>query len=125
MDQDRYVLIVEDDEVISGLLRELLESERCQVQCAQNGAEALALLRSQRRFPGLILLDLMMPVMDGFEFMNEKQKDIALSKIPVIVMSADSQLKDKLSTAMIQGYFKKPVKIDVLMEAVDRHYQNL
>lgn len=123
MESNKRILLVEDDEVILSLLKELLERKNYAVACATNGQEALAYLRSAAALPAVILLDLMMPVMDGFEFMKEQSADEYLKQIPVIAMSADSQIKERLRNTTAREYFKKPVKIEHVLKTI-AHYIN-
>ena len=81
------VLLVEDDAAIAGSLGEALREEGLEVATAQNGREALQVLRGGLR-PSVILLDLMMPVMDGWDFRHEQLRDPALRDIPVVVVTA-------------------------------------
>ena len=86
------ILIVDDDDDFRATLREVLEDEGCTVREAAEGRTALALLRGNP-LPHLILLDLMMPVMNGWDFHAELQKDPALAVIPVAVFSAVSRMR--------------------------------
>ena len=113
------VLVVEDDFAIGEALRELLENEGYGVTWASNGLEALAYLRT--RTPGLILLDLMMPVMDGWEFRTAQRGDPALARVPVIVLSADHGLERKISDLSVQAWLPKPFALDALLAAVSQH----
>jgi CheY-like chemotaxis protein len=114
------VMVVEDDFAIRETLRELLEDEGYHVTQASNGAEALARLRSSHA-PKLILLDLMMPVMDGWEFRHAIEGDPRLSEIPVIVISADHGLEQKVGAMHVQGYLAKPFELDQLLQTVERY----
>jgi CheY-like chemotaxis protein len=89
------ILIVEDESRIRAVLTEILEDEGYPVASARNGLEALTYLRQQADRPHLILLDLGMPVMTGWEFRAEQQRDPTLAGIPVIVMSALPDLDQK------------------------------
>ncbi|MCA9520471.1 MAG: response regulator, partial [Myxococcales bacterium] len=80
------VLVVEDEENLRRITCRMLEQEGCRLLQAANGVEALERIREER--PNLILLDLMMPEMDGFEFLRELRKDPASRQIPVIVVTA-------------------------------------
>ncbi|HWX35745.1 MAG TPA: response regulator, partial [Steroidobacteraceae bacterium] len=82
------ILVVEDERGQREALAEVLSRLGYEVQCAANGSEALELMRHSESLPGLILLDLMMPVMDGWEFRAQQRKDRALADVPVVVLSA-------------------------------------
>ncbi len=110
------ILIVEDDEPIRESLVELLESEGFSTIVASNGQKALDLLFQVQDLPHLILLDLMMPVKNGFEFCLEKSQTDRIAKIPVIVMSADGNAIERKNCICVRTYLKKPVDIDHLIE---------
>src|SRR5512132_4356371 len=93
---EKRILIVEDDVDVRDALMQVLEFEGYRVTGASNGEEALAALRAGGR-PSLILLDLMMPVMNGSQFRAAQLADRALAAIPVIVLSADAGLEEKAS----------------------------
>jgi CheY-like chemotaxis protein len=102
------VLVIEDDDDLREALSELLWEEGYTVSQAANGQEALLALRSGGTRPRLILVDLMMPVMDGWEFCAEQMKDPELSAIPVGVISAlgpSVKLPYRINDA---GRFHKP-----------------
>ena len=115
----RELLLVEDDRAIRDTLRELLEDEGYRVQWAGNGRDALAQLRAGLP-PRLILLDLMMPVMNGWEFREAQRSDPALARIPVIVLSADDPLAEKVSGMDVAGWLSKPFQLSVLLDAILR-----
>jgi CheY-like chemotaxis protein len=114
-------LIVEDDLDIREALSQILEDEGYAVVCASNGMEALTLLRADKTQPNLILLDLMMPVMNGWQFRTEQKADAHLAKIPVVVISADGNVSDKASTIDAAGYLRKPIHIEKLLDELQRH----
>lgn len=116
---DKRILLVEDDVDILEALQELLESEGYTVLCATNGLEALQVLRTQS-LPTLILLDLMMPVMDGYQFCHAKKEDPRLAQIPVVVMSADGQVEKKIAQIGIPDFLKKPVELEAVLANVRR-----
>lgn len=116
----RTVLIVEDDNDIREALTQILEYEGYAVNTVANGQEALDFLRKSEP-PGLILLDLMMPVMDGWQFRAEQQKDAVLSQIPVVIVSADGRVYQKANAIGAAGYLKKPVELETLLDIVARH----
>ena len=114
------VLVIEDDPDIREAILELLADEGIVAQAAEHGAAALALLR-EGRVPKVILLDLMMPVMDGFTFRREQEKDSAWARIPVVVMSADGHVDEKKARAGAVAYLRKPVDIHELLRVVRSH----
>ncbi|WP_438027678.1 response regulator [Sorangium sp. So ce233] len=113
------ILVVEDDLDIRSILSQLLVFEGYDVEEAADGAEALALLRRDQP-PALILLDLMMPVMDGWQLRAELQRDPALASIPVVIVSADVRAEQEASRLRVEGLLKKPLQIEPLLELVHR-----
>ncbi len=89
-------------------MAELLGLEGFQVSCASNGREGLELLESSPELPGLILLDLMMPEMDGYEFREAQLRDPRLAGIPVLIMTAGSDIELKAQSLGVHGYLQKP-----------------
>lgn len=114
------ILIVEDDAAIRETLAEVLAGEGFAVSCASNGAEALDRLALETA-PNVILLDLMMPVMDGWAFRDVQRLDPRLSGIPVLVLSAshgdDRAAIDALGAA---AFLAKPYDLDDLIDTVHR-----
>jgi CheY-like chemotaxis protein len=112
------ILVVEDDSAIRQSLAELLEDEGFEVSCAANGAEALSTLACGAA-PSLILLDLTMPVMDGWTFRNAQRSDPSLAQIPTVVLSA-SHGGDVASLARLEpaAFFAKPFDLDQLIDTV-------
>ncbi len=115
------VLIVEDDRSIRNALQDLLESEGYTVLSATNGQKALSLLRSTADLPGIILLNLMMPVMDGFQFRAEQERDARLGGIPVIIMSADRHIESKKIKIGARAFLKKHLEIDEVVKKIERY----
>jgi two-component system, chemotaxis family, chemotaxis protein CheY len=120
MTHDRHpVLVVEDEPDIRDLMVAVLESEGYAVRAAAHGAEALAQLQVGVP-PCVILLDLMMPVMDGWTFCREKQKHPAFAGIPVVVVSAVSKQDPRNPCAGAVVHLPKPIEIGALLAAVER-----
>jgi len=118
----KRVLIIEDDVDIREALIGILRDEGYLTDGVGNGLEALDHLRAPRRTPPcLILLDLMMPVMNGWQFRAEQQQDAGIAKIPVIVISADSSVKQKSEALGSAGFLKKPIELDALLEVVAKY----
>jgi CheY-like chemotaxis protein len=115
-----HVLIVDDDLDIRSTLREALEFEGHTVRAVANGREALEDLRGQNAVC-VILLDLMMPVMNGWEFREEQLKDPRIAKVPVLVISADGNAEVKAASLTANGYLKKPIRVKDLFDAVARY----
>jgi CheY-like chemotaxis protein len=114
------ILIVDDDRDILATMRLVLECAGYHVSTANNGAEALAQLRSEPA-PCVIFLDLMMPVMDGWEFRAEQLQDRRLAAIPVIIMTGASKSVARASSAEAAGLLEKPVALDALLSTAG-HY---
>jgi CheY-like chemotaxis protein len=114
------ILLVEDDPDSRACMRSLLELEGYVVHTAADGAEALKRLRSGLE-PGLIVLDLMMPGMDGFQFRKEQLRDPKLSAIPVVIYSGHHD--DKANAALLEptAYIRKPFDFDSFLDLVSAH----
>lgn len=111
------VLIVEDDELTRSAWESALQAEGFSTAGAANGREALNyLLRNGP--PRLILLDLMMPVMSGWEFRHEQLRDPALARIPVVVCSAVGDLPQEVSLLGAAGCLQKPLDSRQLVNVV-------
>ncbi|NUQ77473.1 MAG: response regulator [Polyangiaceae bacterium] len=113
------ILIVEDDPDVSEAVETVLTDEGYSTRTAKNGEEALAILRGGF-IPGLILLDVMMPVMDAFGFRAEQLKDPTLAAIPTVIMSAAHKLGDMARELGVRAYLAKPVALEALLDVVDR-----
>jgi CheY-like chemotaxis protein len=109
------ILVVDDDDDVREVLCDVLQATGLPAIGARNGREALAFLR-QVPIPDvcLVLLDLMMPVMSGHEFLAEKQADPRLSAIPVVVMSA----RWDEAASVTLPFLRKPVDLDVLLSVI-------
>jgi CheY-like chemotaxis protein len=101
-------------------MRSLLEIEGYVVHTAADGAEALKLLRSGFE-PGLIVLDLMMPGMDGFQFRKEQLRDPKLSAIPVVIYSGHHDVKANAALLEPTAYVQKPIDFDRFLSLVSAH----
>ncbi len=111
------ILIVDDDPDIRDALEELLEDRGFSVLGASNGAEALNLLRTLHVPPSIILLDVMMPVMDGYGFLEERRRDPSLSRIPVAIITA-GQGVDLARLGGTMPVLYKPISVPELMIAL-------
>lgn len=115
--QSSSLLVVEDDENIRDAMRLFLEVEGYHVFTAADGSQALELL-AREPAPRLILLDLMMPVMDGYEFLRARKAAPALAAIPVVVVSAFS---GDLPGMDVKGFVGKPIDFEQLRVFLDRY----
>jgi CheY-like chemotaxis protein len=115
-----HILVVEDDRDIRESVTEILEEQGYGVSVAGDGAQALHILAAEPRKPDLILLDLMMPNMNGFQFREEQLKSEAHSKIPVAVLTADGGAREKAAKLKVDAFVKKPLGIRPLLELVER-----
>ncbi len=115
----KKIFLIEDSPEIQLLLERLLKEEGYFITTARNGKEAMAILNSDETLPDLILLDLMMPVMDGYEFRKVQMKTEGIREIPTVVMTADRDIDTKSKSLQAQGFLKKPfVDIDVILDTV-------
>ena len=115
----KRILVVDDDPDIRETLAELLQEEGYAVSSAAHGGEALSALRTDPR-PDLILLDLMMPIMDGWQFRAEQKKDPELASIPVVIISATGR-DEFVSSLGAAQFLKKPINLEQLLAAVEQH----
>ena len=115
---DKVVMIVEDDPDVRESIVEVLEDNEYCVLGAANGKDALEKLRAGKK-PCVILLDMMMPIMDGWEFRALQVKDPELNEIPILVLTAHANIEEATSGMHAAGTLRKPVKLDSLLAAVD------
>jgi two-component system, chemotaxis family, chemotaxis protein CheY len=120
----RKVLVVEDNEDIRDAVAVSLEDAGYDVSVAANGVIAIDALRESNDLPGLILLDLMMPVMDGEQFLQEMRSDPRLSALPVVVITADGSAIKKATALGTHGGLRKPVPLNELLSTVSKYCQH-
>ena len=113
------VLIVEDDPDLLDMMEIVLDSAEFPVRKALNGKEALEATRQQ--MPGLILLDMKMPVMDGWEFAQRFKQEFD-NAAPIVVVTAAADAKIRAEEIGAQGFLAKPFEIDDLIRCVGKHY---
>jgi CheY-like chemotaxis protein len=117
----RRILIVEDAEDLCYAMAELLRQEGYAVSCAHSGREALAHLETAEQLPQLVLLDLMMPDMDGSEFRARQRADPRFSWIPIVLMTAAGDVQATATKLAACACLKKPFKdIATILQVVDR-----
>ncbi len=117
-EQYNSVLIVDDDSAVRMALKELFETEGYTVVLAANGRAALNRLREGFR-PGVVLLDLMMPVMDGWDFRTQQQQDPALKDIPVFILTAAGFSSETIRAQFGEiPFVSKPPPHELLLQLV-------
>jgi CheY-like chemotaxis protein len=117
----RRVLVVEDEDMIRESLVEFLEESGYEAIGAIHGGDALDKLKSLTPLPCVILLDLMMPVVDGAAFRERQLGDPALSSIPVIVLSAYRGVARRAAELNVEDHLDKPLKLSALLRLVQKH----
>jgi two-component system, chemotaxis family, chemotaxis protein CheY len=112
----KTVLLVEDDVEIRDILQDLLEAEGYDVIPASHGRQALEFLQASRetKLPNLVVLDLMMPLVDGSEVLRAMKQDAALADIPVVVLSAVARERPAGAAA----FLRKPVPLQKLFDTI-------
>lgn len=117
----KWILIVEDQEVNREMLGDILEEADYKILYAENGQEALEIIEEKRGILSAILLDLMMPVMDGFEVLRRLRESEDLSKIPVIVLTSEKQAELDALTLGAADFITKPYELhEVILARVSR-----
>ena len=117
MEEPRPILVVEDDELILNAVESTLAGEGYRVMTAPDGAAALDLV--ERQAPALILLDMMMPIMDGWAFARAYRKQ-AGSRAPIVVMTAAADAARRAADVDADAYLAKPFNLDELISLVGR-----
>ena len=121
MSDSDHILLVEDDFAIRETVADLLTGEGFEVTCAANGREALRQLGEAASQPGVILLDLMMPVMDGWQFRAAQRSDPRYATIPVVVVSADAGAEVAAAGLAPDAFLAKPFELERLLAVVGRY----
>ena len=116
--KEHAILVVDDNDDIRDTVREMLSEEGYSVITAANGQEALNILRAGRQRVCLILLDLMMPVLDGWRFREIQQADASIASIPVVVVTASGRAENLTGQVALM---KKPISVDDLLAAVSAY----
>jgi two-component system OmpR family response regulator len=122
MQPQKHILVVDDDDAIQAILNLALESENYQVTSAYSALEALELLKKDATPYDLIILDLYMPQMNGFEFAEQLkvQGILGQKKIPIIVSSATNRASEKEEAARFDYFLPKPFDLKKLFDACER-----
>ena len=115
----KKILVVDDDATILDMLKTFLQTKGYEAETALDGAEGLAKVKSYR--PDLIILDVMMPRMDGYTFIREIKKDAAFRNLPVIVLTAREMMRDMFVQEGIQDYVMKPFQTEELLASISKY----
>lgn len=115
------ILVVDDEDDIRDSIAELLEAEGYEVVTARDGAEAIACLAGAAHGVSLILLDLMMPNVDGWAFRRQQLADPSTAAIPVVVMSAVHDVRTAAASLRASDFLIKPIELRSLMNVVGRY----
>jgi two-component system response regulator MprA len=114
----KCILVVDDEAAIREVIAETLELEGYRVEKAADGIAALVVVKAAR--PDAIVLDLMMPGMDGWSFLKQCRKEDLCSRVPVMVISAYRKLGEATSDLQVQACLEKPFDLDVFLRAIER-----
>jgi CheY-like chemotaxis protein len=112
------VLVVDDDDAIRMAVSQALREEGYEVATASNGRQALDWLHQCHRPPCVILLDLMMPVMDGLAFREEQLRDPVLAGVPVVVLTADGRAAQRPAIRDVTRRLAKPIRLGALLDVI-------
>jgi DNA-binding response OmpR family regulator len=117
----RTVLIIEDEKLIIVSTQMVLEAAGFRVESATNGEDGI--VRAKAHAPDLILLDIMMPGIDGWETLTRLKRDTATANIPVVIFTAREHARGHQKSSDMGGvdYFRKPFEPDELIELVEKH----
>jgi len=114
-----HILLVDDDEGIREALGELLRDEGFEVTTAQDGLEAIRWLEGRRPSTCIVLLDLMMPVMDGGTFLKKKQTEPSFARYPVVIITASTNASAFDRTPDVKACLAKPIEVPDLFAALE------
>jgi two-component system chemotaxis response regulator CheY len=114
------LVIIEDDNDVREAIEEVLNEEGYVTRSFAAGDDALLALQAMTTLPKLILLDLMMPKMNGWQFRELQRGLPEVLGIPTVILSADSNVTQNLHTLGAEGYLRKPIHIQTLLELVER-----
>ena len=116
------ILVIDDDQAMRNMLETVLLDEGYSVLLARNGKEGLEQVSKQR--PALVLLDLMMPVMDGWQFLEAIKQMPEYSDLPILLLSASRQLNATAKDNAVKAYLSKPFELVKLLSYIDQYKQD-
>jgi two-component system, OmpR family, response regulator MprA len=112
----RSILVIDDDKGLQNLLTDFLAEEGYDIHIAPDGEAALAALNAIK--PNLIILDYMMPKMDGLTFIHELERRGMRQNIPILMLSANHRAQEQIVAVRVEGYLAKPFAIADLLEMI-------
>jgi CheY-like chemotaxis protein len=119
-----YILIIEDDPGVRDGIANIVENEGYAVVSCADARAALERLVGAADLPRVILLDFLMPHMDGWAFLRERQKDVRLRSIPVLGMSASQRLLDRKDTLDdVDDFLRKPFNVEAMLSSIEKHWR--
>lgn len=116
------ILVIDDDQAMRNMLETVLLDEGYSVILARNGKEGLEMVDRQR--PALVLLDLMMPVMDGWQFLEAIKARPEYSDLPILLLSASRQIASTARDNPVKAYIPKPFELARLLSCIDQYKQD-
>jgi CheY-like chemotaxis protein len=116
------ILIVEDNPSILNIMKLAVENAGYEVCTSMNGHDGLELLSDMKTLPSLIILDLIMPIMNGFEFRKSQLSDGRLAHIPVILLTANNNFKESKEKLQAHEFLNKPVDIKDLLYIIENFF---
>ncbi len=120
MEKRLQILVLDDDSRQAGLLAETIQRLGHIVQTCTRPQEALDIVRQQS--PNLVITDLRMPGMDGFQFRVEQMSDPSIAGIPVVILTADGKVHENSEALGQVGWLRKPIDFDELLQTVARSF---
>lgn len=117
----KTILIIEDDNEIRQTMVDVLEDEGFQVLSAENGLEGLKILNQYETAPCLIIVDWMMPILDGDGFRQEQLKSEKFAAVPTVLFSANGQISQKAIGAGYEEFIRKPIDLERLFELTSKY----
>jgi DNA-binding response OmpR family regulator len=122
MKNEKKILIIEDDSFLSNIYKTKLTKEGFSILMADNGEDGLAMIQSEK--PALVLLDIMLPKMDGFELLEQVNKDARLKKIPIVIMSnlgQDSDVEKGKRLGAVDYIVKSDTTLEHVIETINKY----
>ena len=113
---NKKILVIDDEPMIVELVKNRLEHEDYSVSTASDGLIGLEILRTQK--PDLIVLDILMPNMDGYNFIQEVNKDPGINHIPILVLTANAHLKELFAMEGVDNYMVKPFDKEEFLDKI-------